>query len=110
LQAALGLREVARSLEIDHTRLLHWEKTGRVPKAEFAIKLAELYRVGPEDILGLPKAKPAIAPNSKMAKLFAEASRLPGPQQRRIADLLEDIVTAQKLKAQHAAVDPRAMV
>ena len=99
-QAGLGLREVARELGVIHTRVLHWEKTGRVPKVEHAIKLAELYHVGTDAVLGLPREKPMIAPNSKLAKLFSEAAQLPGRQQRRIADLLEDIVEAQKMKAE----------
>ena len=100
IQSGMGLREVARELGIDHTRLLHWEKTGRVPKSEHALKLAEIYSVDAADVMGLPKSKPTIAPNSKMAKLFAEASQLPGRQQRRIAELLEDIVAAQKMRAE----------
>ena len=98
-QAGLGLREVARELNVIHTRILHWEKTGRVPKTEHVLQLANLYSVAPEDIMGFPKDTPAIAPNSKLAKVFAEAAKLPGPQQRRIADMLEDIVAAQKIKA-----------
>ena len=97
-QAGLGLREVARELGVIHTRILHWEKTGRVPKTEHAIKLAELYNVGANVIMGLPKSAPVIAPNSKLAKLFTEASQLPGQHQRKIADMLEDIVAAQKMK------------
>jgi len=99
IQADLGLREVARELSIDHTRLLHWERTGRVPKSEHVMKLAELYCVGPEDIMGLPKSKPSIAPNSKMAKLFAEAAKLPRPKQQRVAEFLEDMLAAQKARA-----------
>jgi len=34
-----------------------------------------------------------------MAKLFAEAASLPRPQQQRVAEFLEDMLTAQKTKA-----------
>jgi len=98
-QADLGLRETARQLGVPHTKLVHWEKTGKIPDPEMIVKLAEIYCVPVEQILGQPKSKPSIAPNSKMAKLFAEAASLPRPQQQRIAEFLEDMLAAQKSKA-----------
>jgi len=98
IEAGLGLREVARELGVGHTKLFHWEKTGKVPDPKLVLKLAELYCVSTEAILGSPKAKPALAPNSKMAKLFAEAATLPRQKQQRIAEFLEDMLAAQKAR------------
>jgi len=98
-RADIGLREAARQLDVTHTKLVHWEKTGKIPEPEFVMKLAELYSVSLEEVLGFPKMKAAISPNSKMAKLFAEAASLPRTQQRRVAEFLEDMLTAQKAKA-----------
>jgi len=98
-RADLGLREAARQLEVTHSKLVHWEKTGKIPEPELIMKIAELYNISVEEVLGHPKNKPLISPNSKMAKLFAEASTLPRAQQRRVAEFLEDMLTAQKAKA-----------
>ena len=98
-RADLGLREAARQLEVPHTKLVHWEKTGKIPDPDVIMQLAELYSVSVEEVLGHPKSKPSIAPNSKLAKLFAEAASLPRPQQRRVAEFLEDMLAAQKAKA-----------
>ena len=102
-RADLGLRETARELGVTHTKLVHWEKTGKIPAPDMVFRLAELYCVSVEEILGHPKSKPAISPNSKMAKLFAEAASLPRPQQRRIAEFLEDMLAAQKMKEPQAS-------
>ena len=98
-RADIGLREAARQLEVTHTKLVHWEKTGKIPDPDVIMQLAELYSVSVEEVLGHPKSKPAISPNSKMAKLFTEAASLPRPQQRRVAEFLEDMLAAQKAKA-----------
>ena len=97
-RADIGLREAARQLGVTHTKLVHWEKTGKIPDPDVIMQLAELYSVSVEEVLGHPKSKPAISPNSKMAKLFAEAASLPRTQQRRVAEFLEDMLTAQKTK------------
>jgi DNA-binding XRE family transcriptional regulator len=97
-RADIGLREAARQLNISHTKLVHWERTGKVPEPELVIKIAELYSISVEEVLGFPKNKPGISPNSKMAKLFTEAALLPRKQQRRVAEFLEDILAAQKAK------------
>jgi transcriptional regulator with XRE-family HTH domain len=102
-RADLGLREAARELGVTHTKIVHWEKTGKIPDPEMILKTAELYSVSVEEVLGHPKSKPAISPNSKMAKLFAEAASLPRPQQRRIAEFLEDMLAAQKMKEPQAS-------
>ena len=98
-EAGLGLREVARELGVLHTKVFHWEKTGKIPDPDMIMKMADLYCVPVEKILGHDPVKPAIAPNSKMAKLFAEAATLPRPQQKRVAEFLEDMLAAQRAKA-----------
>jgi transcriptional regulator with XRE-family HTH domain len=93
--AGLGLREVARQLEVGHTKLHHWEKTGKITEPEAIVRLAAIYHVSVEEILGQAKVRPDIAPNSKLARLFVEISKLPRKRQQRIVDVVEDMLTAQ---------------
>ena len=96
--SGLGMREVARQLEIGHTKLRHWEKTGKVTEPDAIIRLATIYHVSIEEILGQPKVKPELAPNSKLGRLFVEVSKLPRKRQERIVDVVEDLLTAQLTK------------
>lgn len=98
-RAGLGLRETARELGVTHTKVVHWEKTGKIPDPDIIMRMAELYCVPVEEVLGHEPTKPTLAPNSKMAKLFAEAATLPRPKQQRIAEFLEDMLAAQRAKA-----------
>jgi len=96
--SGLALREVARQLEVGHTKLHHWEKTGKITEPEAIVSLAAIYHVSIEEILGQAKAKPEVAPNSKLARLFGEISKLPRKRQQRIVDVVEDMLTAQLTK------------
>jgi DNA-binding transcriptional regulator YiaG len=42
-RADIGLREAARQLGVTHTKLVHWEKTGKIPDPDVIMQLAELY-------------------------------------------------------------------
>lgn len=94
----LGLREVARQLDVVHTKLHHWEKTGKITEPEAIVSLAAIYHVSVEEVLGQKKPKPNIAPNSKLSRLFSEVSKLPRRRQQRIVDVVEDMLTAQLSK------------
>jgi len=96
--SGLGLREVSRQLGVGHTKLHHWEKTGKITEPEAVVRLAALYHVSVEEVLGQSRPKPGVAPNSKLARLFAEVSKLPRQRQQRIVDVVEDMVTAQLAK------------
>jgi len=96
--AGLGMREVARQLEIGHTKLRHWEKIGKITEPEAIVRLAAIYHVSIEEVLGHIKPKPDVAPNSKLSRLFAEISKLPRKRQQRIVNVVEDMLTAQLAK------------
>lgn len=96
--SGLGLREVSRHLGIAHTKLFHWEKTGKISEPEAIVSMSALYHVSVEEVLGQQKPKPNIAPNSKLARLFGEISKLPRKRQQRIVDVVEDMLTAQLTK------------
>ena len=93
--SGLALREAARRLGIGHTKLHHWEKTGRVADPETILRLAALYHVSVEELLGQSRPRPEVAPNSRLARLLSEVSRLPRKRQQRIVEVVEDMLAAQ---------------
>ena len=97
-QAGLTVRELGRRLDLHHTTILQWERAGRVAKAEFLVPMAELLGVTIEELLGQPKPRRATAPGGKLGELFRQVGELPRRQQQRIAEVVEDMVTAQLAK------------
>lgn len=98
-RAGLGVRELARQLDIHHTTILKWEAAGKVAKAEYLVPMSEILGVTIEELLGQPKPRRAVAPGGKLGQVFREVSELPRRRQQRIVEVVEDMLTAQKAKA-----------
>ena len=88
----LSVRELGRMLGVTHSNVLFWESTGRLPRAEMLLPLAEALGVTVEEILGKPKPKRVLNPGGKMRQLFEEASLLPRSKQEKVIALLEAFV------------------
>jgi transcriptional regulator with XRE-family HTH domain len=89
LRSGLPLREAARRLDVLHTKLVYWEKTGKVPHPDLVMKLATLYGVSVEEVLGQPKLRNVPPSSGRMGRVLEAASRLPRRQQQKIIDMAE---------------------
>lgn len=94
----LSVRELARMLDVAHSNVLFWERTGSMPRAEMLPKLAEALGVSVEEVLGQAKPKRVLNPGGKMRTLFEQASQLPRSDQQKVIALLEAFV-GQRAKA-----------
>ena len=94
--AGLGVRELARELELNHATILKWEQTGKVAKAEYLVPMSQILGVTIEELLGQPKLRKTAAPGGKVGQVFREVSELPRRQQQRIVEVVEDMITAQR--------------
>lgn len=95
-RSGLTLREVARRLDVLHTKLVHWENTGKVPHPDIVFKLADIYGVSVEEVLGQPaSAKSAKRGQSKLGQIFDAAARLPRRQQQKIIEFVEPFIREQ---------------
>ena len=89
--AGISQHELARRIGKRQSNVAFWENTGRTPKADVLIPIAEALGCSVEELLGeAPKGK---APKGgKMRQLFDQASKLPRRQQEKIVSILEPFV------------------
>lgn len=91
-RAGISVRELARQLDIHHTNIVYWEKTGRVAKVELLPQLASILGVSVEEVLGQPRSKRAPAAPGRLGQIFEAASRLPRRQQQKIIEFVEPFI------------------
>lgn len=53
----ISMRELARKLQIDHSNLGYWERSGRPPKSDLLLQMAEILECSIEELLGVNRAK-----------------------------------------------------
>ena len=99
--AGMSQRELAKQLEIHHSNLGHWERTGNLPGSNLLVPLARLLGVTVEELLtGDAGKKPrGAAITGKAQSLFEQLLKLPRSQQQRILATVEDMIVAQEAKA-----------
>ena len=88
-KAEISVRELARLLEIHHTNIVYWEKTGRIAKVELLPDIAQVLGVSIEELLGLPKPRNANMPGGKLGQVFRKVSELPRSQQQKVIEMAE---------------------
>lgn len=99
--AGMSQRELAKQLEIHHSNLGHWERSGNLPGSNLLLPLSKLLGVTVEELLtGEAGKKPrGAAITGKAQTLFEQLSKLPRNQQQRILATVEDMLVAQEAKA-----------
>ena len=90
--AGLSVRELARQIGEQHTNVLFWEKTGRLPRSDVLVPMAKSLGVTVEELLGETKPKRISSPAGKARLLFEAVSKLPRRQQEKIFSILEPFV------------------
>ena len=91
-RAGISVRELARQLNIHHTNIVYWEKTGRVAKGELLPQLAAILGVSVEEVLGQPRPKRASITPGKLGQIFEAAAKLPRRQQQKIIEFVEPFI------------------
>jgi transcriptional regulator with XRE-family HTH domain len=91
-RAGITVRELARQLDIHHTNIVYWEKTGRVAKVELLPQLAAILGVSVEEVLGQPRPKRSPVTPGKLGQVFEAASKLPRRQQQKILEFVEPFI------------------
>jgi transcriptional regulator with XRE-family HTH domain len=89
---------LARALDVHHSNVGFWERTGVPPRSDLLIKMAEILGVSVDALLGEnPRAKAAAAAPAGRARLaFAAVSKLPKRQQEKILSVVEAFVGQEK--------------
>ena len=97
--AGISQRELARQLDVHHSNVGFWERTGTAPRASLLPQMAEILGVSVEDIIGSEdKPKRPAMPGGRLGRVFSEVSDLPRRQQDRIVAVVEDMLVARKAK------------
>ena len=99
IEKGLSQTYVADALGITQPSYADWERKSISLKPEYLPKLAELLDVSIEHLLGTAPAKrKSGGPTGKLRRVFDQVSELPYNQQRRIIEMAEDMLIAQKAK------------
>ena len=99
-RAGISHRELARLLDVSHTNINSWVKSGWITKSEFIVPMSEILGVSVDELLGLEKPRKATAPGGKLGQAFRKVAELPQKQQQRIVSTVEDLLIAQEAKTQ----------
>ena len=96
--AGLSQRELARALDVHHSNVGFWERTGVPPRSELLAAMAKILGVSIEALLGEnPKTKAATAAPAGRARLaFDAVTKLPNRQQEKILSVVEAFVGQAK--------------
>lgn len=95
--AGLSQQEVADQLGISQPSYALWERKTSAIRAEHVVKLAEVLGVKVEDLYnGNPKSARRGGPSGRAKRVFEEVSDLPRQKQKRILDVVEDLLIARK--------------
>ncbi len=90
--AGLSIRELARQVEEDHSNVRYWENSGKPPRSDKLIPLANALGVTVEELLGADKPQRAVIPGGKLGQVFASVSQLPRRQQDKVIEFVEAFV------------------
>ena len=95
----LSQNQVAETLGITQPSYADWERSAVSLKPEYLPKLADLFGVSVDHLLGIkPQPRNASGPTGKLRRIFEEASVLPRYQQQRVIAIVEDMLVAQRSK------------
>ena len=97
--SGLSIRELARQLEQQPTNISFWERTGKLPKPEVLLPMAEVLGVSVEELLGAPKPRRAKTPGGRLGQTFDELGKLPRRKQAKILDVVEALLAQEEAQA-----------
>ena len=92
-QAGLSLRELARQIGEHPSNVSFWETSGKLPRSDVLLSIADVLGVSVEMILGDQPVQPR-GPKGRAKRTFEEVSKLPRNQQKKILDVVEALLKA----------------
>jgi transcriptional regulator with XRE-family HTH domain len=96
----LSQNQVAEALGITQPSYADWERSAVSLKPEYLPKLATLFGVSVDHLLGIQeRPRNGCGPTGKLRRVFEEVSGLPRYQQQRVIAIVEDMLVAQRAKA-----------
>jgi len=96
LNAGLTVRELAKQLDVHHTNIVYWERTGRIANSKVLPKMAKLLGVSVEELLGQPKPKRNGLPGGKLGTVVERISRMPRRRQQRVIETIETLLAGEE--------------
>jgi transcriptional regulator with XRE-family HTH domain len=98
-KAGISQRELARLLEVHHSNVSFWERSGVPPRSDLLPQMARLLGVTVDELLGEPKVSKPRKPQGKAGQVFEQVAKLPRRQQERILGVVEDMLARHQAKA-----------
>ena len=89
--AGLSMRELARQIGEEHSNVRYWETTGKLPRSNVLVPMANALGVTVEELLG-QKPSRVISPGGKVRQVFDEVSKLPRRQQDQIVKVVSALL------------------
>jgi len=90
------MRELARRIGEEHSNVRYWETTGKLPRSNVLIPMAEALGVTVEELLGAPRPQRAVLPGGKLGEAFIAVSQLPRRQQQKVVEMAQGFVALHK--------------
>lgn len=90
--AGLSIRELARRIGEDHSNVRYWETTGKPPRSDVLLLIAEALGVTVEELLGASRPQRAVLPGGKLGEAFVAVSKLPRRQQQKVVEMAQGFV------------------
>jgi transcriptional regulator with XRE-family HTH domain len=93
----LSLRALAEEIGVQPTNLSYWERSGKPPRADLVMPIAEALGVSPEEVLGREKPAHGGLQQGRVREVFEQVQKLPRRQQDQILEVVEALLEkAQK--------------
>lgn len=91
-RTGISLRELARQIGEGHTNVVYWERSGKIPRSDLLVPIANALGVSVEEILGITKEKKIPPPAGKLRLVFEAVSKLPRNQQEKILEVINALL------------------
>ncbi|MCD4652503.1 helix-turn-helix domain-containing protein, partial [bacterium] len=95
IKAGFTQKETSERLEVSQQSVAFWERKGKSLLADMLCKVASLFNVTTDELLGLTSPKKLPVPVGKLRKSFDQASKLSRRQQEKIAEVVDALVASQ---------------
>ena len=98
-QAGISQTELAQMLGVTQQTVLTWERKVSSIRTDTLIKLANIFKVSADELLGLKPPKEA-TPKGRLQKVVQELSEMPRGQREKLLEQFENTLAGQKVREQ----------